>query len=89
MITRSQITFYRTVASIIVATPLIIEISFQWQILYALLYFPLASLILAMVAKYIDYKLMAALLLQEKQQILSNKVLPLQQPAGQLHKCAA
>ncbi len=89
MITRNQITFYRIVASIIVATPLIIEISFQWQILYALLYFPLISLTLAMVAKSIDYKLMAALLLQGKKQKLNNKILPLQQPAKQLHKCAA
>ena len=89
MITRSQITFYRTVASIIVATPLIIEVSFQWQILYALLYLPLASLTLAMVAKYVDYKLMSGLLLQEKQQMLTYKILPLQQPVEQLNKRAA
>ena len=46
MITRNQIILYRTVASILVAMPLIIEVSFQWQVLYALLYFPLASIAL-------------------------------------------
>ena len=89
MITRSQITFYRVIASIIVATPLIIEVTFQWQILYALLYLPLASLTLAIIAKYVDYKLVGVLLLQEKQQYLTNKVLPLTKPVEQMEQRAA
>ncbi|WNC69910.1 hypothetical protein RI845_07175 [Thalassotalea nanhaiensis] len=89
MITRSQITFYRVIASIIVATPLIIEVTFQWQILYALLYLPLASLTLAIIAKYVDFKLVGVLLLQEKQQYLTNKVLPLTKPVEQMEQRAA
>lgn len=89
MITRNQITMYRIVASIIVATPLIIEVSFHWPILFVLLYLPLASLTLAILAKYIDFKLMAVLLLQKKEQTYANKIQALAQPMKQLHKRAA
>ncbi|WOH37892.1 hypothetical protein RI844_01255 [Thalassotalea fonticola] len=89
MITRNQVTMYRIIASVIVATPLIIEVSFQWSVLYALLYLPLASLTLAIVAKYIDYKLMAVLLLQEKQRTFANQFQLLTNPVEHIHKRAA
>lgn len=61
MLAKVTIQIYRAISVILVLTPLFIHLLFNFSIVTMFLYLPFLSLSLAVIAKFIDYKLMDAL----------------------------
>ncbi|WP_068545287.1 hypothetical protein [Thalassotalea crassostreae] len=67
-----NITLFRVISSFIVLLPIAISYSAQWSIALSFMVFPLLSLILAAIAKYIDFHIVGAMLLAAQQELVSS-----------------
>lgn len=67
-----NITAYRVIASFIVVLPVAISYSSQWSIALSFMVFPLLSLLLAAIAKYIDFQLVKSMFITAKQDLANN-----------------
>ncbi|QBY05738.1 hypothetical protein E2K93_15825 [Thalassotalea sp. HSM 43] len=76
---RMMLKGYRYLATLLVLTPLMVDILLVNNMVYSILYLPLISLLLAIVGKYIDLQFMIAILNDEKRHQLGkvSKVIPM------------
>ncbi|NMP15616.1 hypothetical protein [Thalassotalea sp. Y01] len=76
---RMMLKGYRYLATLLVLTPLMVDILLVNNMVYSILYLPLISLLLAIVGKYIDLQFMIAILNDEKRHQLGkvSKVNPM------------
>lgn len=72
MLTKASIQIYRGVSIVFVLAPLFIHLAFNFSMLAMLLYLPLVSISVAIIARYIDYKLICLLHTQERQNQLTD-----------------
>jgi len=72
LISRKNNTLYRVITSTIVISPIFAMQALPWTMITSLIYAPLLSLLLASIAKYIDFQLVKSMLLQESQPLVAN-----------------